>query len=331
MPPLISSSPNAETVHVPGRKIGLVLSGGVARGWAHIGAVNTLLKLGYQFDIVAGCSIGAVVGALALAGKLPELEDWARGLNKMRIASYLDLNIKSGGLIGGNKLVDELRQRAGHIQIENLPAKFVAVATDMGTGHEIWLQKGPLADVLRASFALPGLFPPHQLDGRWLVDGALVNPCPVSICRALGADLIIAINLNADIIGKARKTETGVPVAAGFDLIPMMEQSPELKHKLGAMDWLTRRVFHREQKSPSLFGVMTAALNIMMDRITRSRMAGDPPDVHIAPRLGHVGLLEFDRAADAIAEGEAAVLRKQEELAAALKILRQTTSQTQGY
>ncbi|NDC56596.1 MAG: lysophospholipase, partial [Alphaproteobacteria bacterium] len=273
-------------VTIPGRKIGLVLSGGVARGWAHIGAIKTLQKMGYKFDVVAGCSIGAVVGALMLAGKLEALEAWCRGLNKIKIASYLDLNIKSGGLIGGQKLVDEIRRHIGDLRVEDLPQKFVAVSTDLVTGHEVWLQQGVLADVLRASFALPGLFPPSQLQGRWLLDGALVNPCPVSMCRAMGADLIIAINLNADIIGKVRQMEKGVPVAAGFDLLPMMEQTPELKHKTHGLDWLTRRIFHREPQSPSLFGVMTAALNIMLDRMTRSRMAGDPADVHIAPRLG---------------------------------------------
>jgi NTE family protein len=305
------------------RKIGLALSSGMARGWAHIGALRALKKLGFEFDIITGCSIGALVGGCYLAGKLDELEEWALALNKRKIVSYLDLGLRSGGLIGGSKLVEEMCRYMGNPLIEDFPIPYAAMTTDLVTGHEIWLQKGNLIEAMRASFSLPGIFPPVLLDGRWLADGALVNPLPIAACRALGADMVIAINLNADMIGKSRRPGTSIPTAAGFDLINMLEDS-ENTEKKSMMSNLTRRIFRRDYDGPSIFGVMTSCLNIMQDRITRSRLAGDPPDVHIAPRLGHLGLLEFDRAEESIHEGEAAVMRKRPELADALQVLSQT-------
>lgn len=311
------------STHVGKRKIGLALSSGMARGWAHIGALRALKKLGFEFDVITGCSVGALVGGCYLAGKLDDLESWALSLNKRKIIGYLDMRLRSGGLIGGEKLVKEMRHYLGYPMIETFPIPYAAMTTDLSTGHEVWLQKGDLVEAMRASFSLPGIFPPVHYEGRWLADGALVNPLPVAVCRALGADMVIAINLNADMIGKARRPGATIPTAAGFDLITMLEDS-ENHEKLSLMDNLTRRVFRRDYDGPSIFGVMTSSLNIMQDRITRSRLAGDPPDVHIAPRLGHLGLLEFDRAEESIHEGEAAVMRKRPELADALQVLSQT-------
>ncbi len=305
------------------RKIGLALSSGMARGWAHIGAIRALTRLGFKFDVIAGCSVGALAGGCYLAGKLDELEAWSRSLNKLKIISYLDMRMRSGGLIGGERLVEEMRKYIGMVKIEELGVPYVAVTTDLVTGHEIWLQQGDLVDAMRASFSLPGIFPPIKRDGRWLADGALVSPLPIAACRALGADMVIAVNLSADIIGKARRPGSNIPTAAGFDLLQMLEETDN-KEKMSLMDSLTRRIFRRDYDGPSLFGVMTSSLNIMQDRITRSRLAGDPPDVHIAPRLGHLGLLEFDRAEEAIHEGEAAVMRKRPELADALQVLAQS-------
>ena len=228
------------------------------------------------------------------------------------------MRLRSGGLIGGNKLVDEMRKHIGYGKIEDFGTPYAAVTTDLVTGHEIWLQRGDLVEAMRASFSLPGIFPPVKMDGRWLADGALVSPLPVAACRALGADMVIAINLNADIIGKARRPGSNVPTAYGFDLLQMLEET-ENQEKLSLMDSFAKKVFRRDYDGPSLFGVMTASLNIMQDRITRSRLAGDPPDVHIAPRLGHIGLLEFDRTEEAIHVGEAAVMRTRPELADALQ------------
>src|SRR6201996_5112905 len=251
------------------RKIGLAMSSGMARGWAHIGAIRALKKLGFEFDIITGCSVGALAGGCYLAGKLDELEEWARALNKRKIVSYLDMRLRSGGLIGGAKLVEEMRKYIGTVKIEDFPIPYAAMTTDLVTGHEIWLQKGDLVEAMRASFSLPGIFPPVNLNGRWLADGALVCPLPVAACRALGADMVIAVNLNADIIGKSRRPGASVPTAAGFDLMQLLEESDN-KAELSLMDIVTRRVFRRDYDGPSIFGVMTSSLNIMQDRITRS-------------------------------------------------------------
>jgi NTE family protein len=302
---------------VNGPRIGIALGGGGARGWAHIGALQALAHAGIEPDILCGTSVGALVGGLHLAGKLDVLEAWARGLTRFKIARYLDVRI-SGGMIGGHRLSAVLREHLGSLTIQELPIPFTCVATELVTGHEVWLRQGDLVDMLRASFSLPGLFAPVEVDGRWLVDGALVNPLPVSVCRAMGADVVIAINLNADAIGRARMPGQRIARAAGFDPLREMPAGAP-NHGLGA--WL-RRVFGREADSPSLFGVMVQSLNILLDRVTRSRLAGEPPDVTVAPRLGHIGLLEFDRAAEVIAEGAAAAERALGELAEAIALVK---------
>jgi NTE family protein len=303
-------------------RIGLALGAGVARGWAHIGVLRALKKMGIEPDIITGTSVGALVGGCYLAGHLDTLEEWTRNLSRMKIVSYLDLRVRSGGLISGGRLMAEMKKHMGDKRIEDLPMPFAAIATDLVTGHEVWLRTGPLVESLRASFSLPGVFPPICIDQRWLVDGALVDPVPVSACRALGAEMVIAVNLNSDILGKARKPGANIATAAGFDLIQVLDeeyaqQTPPPASRLNA---LTRRVFAREYDGPSLFGVMVSSLGIITDRIGRTRLAGDPPDVQIAPRLGHVGLLEFDRAAEAVEEGAAATERAVPDLADALRV-----------
>ncbi len=296
-------------------KIGLALGSGVARGWAHLGVIRALERYGFIPRVVAGTSIGALVGGSYLAGHLDSLEDWARGLNKVRLISYLDFRVR-GGMIRGQALVDAMERHIGGLKIEDLGRPYAAMATDLLTGHEVWLRKGDLVQAIRTSYSLPGIFEPVRVDGRWLVDGALVNPVPVSACRAMGAQMTIGVNLNGDLIGKARRPGTNFQSIAGFDLLEELQDNNSAApgSKLGG---LSRRLFKRQASSPSLFGVMVAALNIVQDRITRSRLAGEPPDVHITPRLGHIGLLEFDRADEVIAEGEAAVERVLPDLRAA--------------
>ena len=300
-------------------KLGLALGGGVARGWAHLGIVRALQRYGFVPDIIAGSSIGSLVGGAYLAGQLETLEDWACGLNKVRIISYLDFRMRSGGMIGGRALTEAMEKHMGGLKIEDLRSPFAAVATDLLTGHEVWLQSGNLVEAIRTSFSLPGIFEPMRVNGQWLVDGALVNPVPISVCRAMGAQMTIGVNLNADLIGKARRPGTDFQSAAGFDLLEALDEGTPTAggSRLGGV---ARRLFKRQPSKPSIFGVMVSTLNIALDRITRSRLAGEPPDVHITPRLGHIGLLEFDRAEEMIAEGEAAVERALPDLRAALAL-----------
>ncbi len=289
------------------RKIGLALSSGVARGWAHIGAIRALARLGIPSDIVAGSSAGAFVGACYLAGQLDELEKWTLSLTKRQIFRYVDLHFGRGSLLSGKRILEELRQLMGARRIEDLQNTFVAVATDLTTGHEVWLQHGGLVQAVRASIGLPGLLPPVQLGDRELADGALTDPLPVAPCRALGADLVIAINLNTDVIGKMRRAASSPRTSIGFDPSVLGIEQANGEGNAGGF-------IERERRQPSLFSVMSASLGIMQDRLTRSRLAGDPPDVHITPRVGHIGLLEFERAREAIGEGEEAVNLKRREL-----------------
>lgn len=303
----------------PSVGIGLALGSGIARGFAHIGVLKALNRYGIKPSIIAGTSMGAVVGGCFLANKLEELEDWALSLNRRRIFKYLDFKVRSPGLIGGRKLAAILDEHFGDMLIEDQKLPFVAIATDIVTGHEVWLRKGKFTDNLRASFSLPGVFPPMILNGRPLIDGALVNPVPVSACQALGAQLTIAVDLNGDLIGKASRPGRNYQTVMGFDVMSDPEVSTQAQEAIASP--LTRRIFKRDGNNPSIFGVMVSSLNIIQDRLTRSRLAGDPPDVHIKPRIGHVGLLEFERAEELIKEGEVAVERKLPEITSAIEVL----------
>lgn len=305
-------------------KIGLALGSGAGRGWAHIGVVRALAKADIDLDIICGTSVGGLVGGVHLAGHLDALDSWARGLNKLNVLRYLDFRVSGGGLIGGDKLVTLLDDSLGDILVEDLKRPFAAVAADLRTGHEIWLTKGRLVDALRASFALPGLFRPHRVDGVWLVDGALVNPIPVSVCRALGAQMVIAVNLNADIIGKHRRRKNESPGETQTDDDSFLTDDPfgEISDTGARVRRsLLGQLFRGGDQTPSVFNVMVQSLNIIQDRLGRSRLAGDPPDVSITPRLGHIGLLEFDRADEEIEEGEAAVERALPSIREAMDIL----------
>ncbi|MDI1226904.1 MAG: patatin-like phospholipase family protein [bacterium] len=300
-------------------RIGLALGSGLARGFAHLGVVRALKRHGIEPTIISGTSMGALVGGAYLANRLDAVEEWAYTLTKFKVLSYLDFRVKSaGGLIGGEKLMKLMLDNFGDIRVEDLPSPFIAITADLVTGHEVWLRRGKLVDVMRASFSLPGIFPPMYMNNRWLIDGALVNPVPVSACTASGARMTIAVNVSGDIIGKARRPGDSIPTVAGFDLLNFEgPQAVEEVKKQG----LIQRVFRREANSPSIFGVMVSALNIVQDRLARSRLAGDPPDVLIVPRIGHIGLMEFDRAEELIAEGEAAVERAMPDIKAAYAVL----------
>ena len=180
-------------------KIGLALGGGAARGWSHIGVMRVLQREGIVPDVIAGSSVGAVVAGCYAADKLDQLEEFAVSLTKRRVMGLLDFHITGSGLIAGDRLRRLLEHDLAALRIENLPLRFATIATELGTGHEIWITRGPLVEALRASYALPGVFDPVKLGGRWLMDGAIVNPIPVTTARALGADLVVCVNLNGDI------------------------------------------------------------------------------------------------------------------------------------
>lgn len=292
-------------------RIGFALGSGSARGWAHIGVIKQLAKMNITADIVCGTSIGSVVGAAYASGQLDVLEKWAADLDTRGIIRFLDINLLArGGFTDGRRLTDFLGKKIGDRPIEDLPKSFAVVSTDLKTGREIWIKEGPVMDAVRSSFALPGIFTPVKIGNRWLVDGGLVNPVPVSLCRAMGADVVIAVNVNGGIVGKhfRRTPETTHTGEKGAVKSPAMFGGLSLKLKSRA-EYLLTKLLQTRAEAPGLFDVIAGSINIMQDRITRSRMAGDPPEITLMPRLDHIGLLEFDRAAEAIEEGRESVKR----------------------
>ncbi len=281
--------------------IGLALGGGAARGFAHIGVIRTLVAHGIVPDVIVGTSIGAVAGGCYAAGQLDSLETWARSLTVRSVLGHLDLNLSGSGLLRGGHLANKLEAALADNRIDDLPLRFAAIATEFNTGHEIWLTRGRLADALRASYALPGIFPPVLIGGRWLVDGALVNPVPVSAARALGARLVIAVNLNSDLFGRG----TIIASHGSDEDDDAAAIAPKTNGLLGmfSRERVLRRQFIGRRGRPSIPAVMIEAFNVMQDRITRARLAGDPPDVLISPRLGQVGWFDFHRGEEAIKIG----------------------------
>jgi len=303
--------------------LGLALGGGAARGFAHIGVMRTLLANGIVPDVVVGTSIGAVVGGLHAAGRLDTFEEWGRSLQGMRnILGYLDIRLDGSGLLGGEKLASRLEKAIGQIQIEDLPMKYASVATEVRTGHEIWLTHGRLVEAMRASYALPGIFSPVMIGDRWLVDGALVNPVPVSAARALGAEIVIAVNLSTDVFTHSTTIHAHgampAPVAA-----PVTEETPAKRRfpRIFSLERTVKREFFGTAARPGISSVMIDAFNIMQDRITRARLAGDPPDLLITPRVGQFGWFDFHRAEDLIAHGARAAERALESIQETIDVL----------
>ncbi|MGB5473753.1 MAG: patatin-like phospholipase family protein [Gammaproteobacteria bacterium] len=294
-------------------KIGLALGSGSSRGWSHIGIIGALADLGIEPDIICGTSIGSIVGASFVAGNLPKLEDWVRSLTKLDTARFFEISSAMNGFVNTKRLHGFLNKcvAGDDATIESFDKGYAAVSTDLQTGREVWFTSGPIIEAVWASISLPGLFPAIRNDSKWLVDGGLVNPVPVSVSRALGADIVIAVNLNGNIAGKHFEQ-------------PEKQLKKQPNHINKVTDLVTDLVREytgdlfsspeSEDQPPGLFDAIAGSVNIAQDRITRSRMAGDPPDILLTPRLAHIGLLEFYRASEAIEEGRNCVQRMQPEI-----------------
>ncbi len=327
-------------------KIGIALGSGVARGWAHIGVLRVLSDAGIQLDIVSGTSIGALVGGCHVAHQLDPLEEFARSLTRRRLFSLVDFRFRASGLVGDSKLEAILYKYLGGLQLEDMERTFVAVATELSTGHEVWLREGSLVQAIRASYSLPGVLAPVAIDNRWLIDGAVVNPVPVSVVRALGARLVIAVNLNADPFDPStRRNLTDGETPFYFPNAPENRVEPEVEEEIATlieegsisepktedaddhsvfMDGIkstlnkirsphrapeheiVKRAIGTKQRGPGFASVLLASLNIVQDRLARARLASDPPDIVITPKIGHLTLMEFDRADELIKRGEEA-------------------------
>jgi len=309
------------------RRIGLALGGGAARGWAHIGAIRALHEAGIKPDVVCGTSIGALVGAVYANGDLDWLEHWVSRLTWTTVVRLLDLRL-SGGLLGGRKVIDVFAERFAGCEIGQLKMPFAAVATELDTGREIWLQEGGVVEAVRASIAIPGIFTPVRHDGAWLVDGGLSNPVPVSVARAMRADCVIAVDLNNDLLnGRDFGGAVPPPVssrAPDLDLISDATEpaAPPVALRRNGKPWpswlapnpdFEARDVHTppepSARVPSMLTSVAQSIDIMQVRITRSRLAGEPAEILIQPRLGGMRIFDFHRAEPAIAEGRAAVER----------------------
>lgn len=281
-------------------KIGFVLGAGSARGWAHIGVLRALTEAGIKPDFVAGCSVGAFVGAAFAAGRLDTLEAWALSLDWRRVLKLADFGLR-GGLIKGERVNELFHEQFVECDFSELPMQFAAVATDLHSGQEIWLREGKVSAAIGASIAVPGLFRPVQLEDRYLVDGSVVNPIPVSLCRAMGADIVLAVDLGSDLVGRYARDVDRVPTQTG--------RRSFLSRVLPRYNPTSDRQPEPEVAPPSMLETLMGSINIMQLRIARSRLAGEPPDVLLTPRLGHLGLLDYHRAEVAIAEGRDEVTR----------------------
>jgi len=290
----------------PAARIALVLGGGAARGWAHIGVIRKLRAHDIPIHAVCGSSIGALVGGAFAAGHLEALADWVQALDRVDVVRLLDPTLVGGGFVQGTRLMEVMVEFVPSITIEELEIPFACTATDLRSGREIWIREGSLSEAVRASIALPGLFTPVRRKGRWVADGGLCNPVPVSLARTFDVDWVLAVNLNSGIVGR----HLGGPEDTSLKSEALQDGLQRITTNLPA-DWAARirnlvTPGSDHERSPGLLDVTATAINIMQDQITRSRLAGDPPDVIIAPRLSDIALMDFHRAAPAIAAGEKA-------------------------
>lgn len=309
-------------------RIGIALGSGSSRGWAHIGVLRALAEHGIHPEIVCGCSVGAVVGAAYAAQRLDVLETGVLAFNRLELMRFFELNPSLNGFVNRDKLQQFFHTNVCDAtqSIEQLSCKFASVATDLETGREIWFTQGAVLEAVFASIALPGLFTPYRYGKQWLVDGGLVNPVPVSMCRALGADVIIAVNLNGNIARRYANHIQKAKPEKPADVTLSKTSDAEAAKSETFVDTLTTSLREYsaalfpdtnskpKETAPSLMDALAASINIMQDKITRSRMVGDPPEILLTPSLEHIGLLEFHRAAEAIAEGYDTVERMWSEI-----------------
>jgi NTE family protein len=301
------------------KKLGLVLGSGAARGWAHVGVIRALEEIGVRPDIVAGCSVGALVGGAWLVGALEEFEAWGRELSPLSAIGAFNFWVNRGGLVDTKPAFEAFA--AFDKNIEDLPVRFGAVAADLGTGEEVWMTQGSVIEAARASSAIPVLFHAVQRGQRWLVDGAVANPAPVSLARFLGADIVISVDLNANprVLARFNPPPPGVPaldpqpaIDAGFPttITTFIEQTRTRIERQMAI------AKARAQSKPQLFETAYAAVDIFQMHLTRLRAETAPPDIQLTPDMRDALPNAFDRADEFIEKGRAALMEKRDEIEA---------------
>ena len=304
-------------------RVGLVLGSGGARGWAHLGVLQALREQGVHVDLVAGTSMGALVGAFFAAGRESVLRELADHLDWRRLRQFFwEVSLSRSGLTDGRRLSDELRKLIGVKEFRELDLPFRAVATDLGTGGEVVLGSGNLLQALRASFSIPGVFSPVSLSRRLLVDGGLVNPVPVNVARAMGAQKVIAVDVSPNVGPREMpllpNKKDREPVRG-----PLLLPKERAEEERGGPAQMLDRFFAEIEKKalqlrdsvkdaaskPAVAEVLTRSVLIMEAQIARSRRLVEPPDLLVEPQVGNIGTLEFQRAEESIAAGYAATMQ----------------------
>jgi len=291
------------------KTVGLVLGSGSSRGWAHVGVIEALEEAGIPVDMIAGCSVGSYVGAIYASGGLGSLKQFILGMNGEKMFSYFDVVIPRSGLLDGNKKLREFL--SGHTDaetFEELKIPLKMVATDLESGDKVVMNSGNLFMALRASMSMPGLFAPVEYKGRWLVDGGLVDPVPVSVARAMGADVVIAVDLNSGLISRKQRERLAAAPAAEQ---PQPEYRNEMTKKLAdhyaeAETTFTNKIrsfLNIDDPTPDIMETVSGAIGIMQERITRINLAVEPPDILVQPRLGEMSMMDFGQVEKAIEEG----------------------------
>lgn len=305
------------------KKLGLVLGSGAARGWAHVGVLRGLEEIGVKPDVVAGCSVGALVGGAFLVGALEELEAWGRELSPLSAIGAFNFWVSRGGLIDTAPAFQAFASFDRNI--EDLPVRFGVVAADLGTGEEVWITQGSVIDAARASSAIPVLFHAVQRGSRWLIDGAVANPAPVSLARYLGADIVISVDLNAvpRVLSRFNPPPASVPALdppqqfEGADTFPgaVTKFLEETRNRIDRQMAIAKA---RAQAKPQLFETAYAAIDIFQTHLTRLRMETSPPDIHLTPDMRDALPNAFDRADEFVEEGRRVLLEKRDEIKALL-------------
>ncbi|CAI1802374.1 patatin-like phospholipase RssA [Serratia fonticola] len=297
-------------------KIGLALGAGAAKGWAHIGVINALRKLGIEADIVAGCSVGALVGAAFASHRLPAMEKWVRSFSYWDVIRLMDLSWQRGGLLRGERVFNVVGQILKINDFTDCSLKFGAVTTNLSTGRELWMTKGDIHQAIRASCSMPGLLAPVWFDGYWLVDGALVNPVPISLARAMGADIVIAVDLQHD-AHLMQQDLFSVRNDAGEQSETSISDANNWRDRL--RERMNKMMLKKTIFTPTAMEIMSTSIQMLENRVKRTRMASDPPDVLIQPYCPQISTLDFHRASEAIEAGRLAVEKQIDVLAPLIK------------
>ena len=307
------------------KKVGLVLGSGASRGWAHIGAIEALEANGIKISMIAGASAGSFIGAAYAGGGLEKVKSFALEMDWRRVLSFLDIAFPRSGFIEGKKVANLIKLYTNISRFEDLLIPLAMVATDMYNADQVVFTKGSITEALRASMAVPGVLTPKQINHRWLVDGGVVNPLPVDVCRNMGADIIIAVDLNSERISKA----AGTTRDANWEHNSRQMEKTRLEV---VKSWVERygstgksmssridQWFSKEESSPHIFEVLGSSINIMQQKIELMNRMAFAPDILIQPRLGNMKFFDFDDAALAIHEG---YYRTEEAIPAILKKLK---------